>query len=88
MTEPLENLCGPGKALESEPCDENEYAGLLRSLPHTLGLGPGVWRVLSSCHDKRNLGECEGMLDINQRMVSDLIGAAHIVADTLENGRN
>src|ERR1039457_5179939 len=25
-------------------------------LPHTLGLGPDVWRVLSKCHDIRNLG--------------------------------
>ena len=25
-------------------------------LPHTLGLGPEVWRVLSKCHDARNLG--------------------------------
>jgi hypothetical protein len=24
-------------------------------LPHTLGLGPEVWRVLSKCHDIRNL---------------------------------
>jgi len=26
-------------------------------LPHTLGLGPAVWRVLARCHDIRNLGE-------------------------------
>lgn len=29
-------------------------------LPHTLGLGPEVWRVLAKCHDVRNLGEYEG----------------------------
>ncbi len=33
-------------------------------LPHTLGVGPEVWRVLSMCHDLRNLGEYEGDLDI------------------------
>lgn len=26
-------------------------------LPHTLGLGPEVWRVLDKCHSVRNLGE-------------------------------
>lgn len=26
-------------------------------LPHTLGLGPEVWRVLAKCHDLRNAGE-------------------------------
>src|SRR3984885_10076038 len=34
-------------------------------LPHTLGVGPEVWRVLSKCHDIRNLGEYEGDLDID-----------------------
>lgn len=29
-------------------------------LPNTLGLGPEVWRVLSRCHDIRNLGEYGG----------------------------
>ena len=30
-------------------------------LPHTLGLGPEVWRVLDKCHQIRNLGEYEGV---------------------------
>jgi len=97
---PLDNLCGPGKALQPEAPDTNELAGLLRSgharlkdarnttralesrfdlaynaahflclaalrrmgyragnryivfqvLPHTLGLGPEVWRVLVQAH--------------------------------------
>ncbi len=44
-------------------------------LPHTLGLGPEVWRVLSKCHDARNLGEYEGMLEVDSRLVTDLIAA-------------
>lgn len=35
-------------------------------LPHTLGLGPEVWRVLSKCHDIRNLGEYEGDLNVDE----------------------
>ena len=96
MANPLENLCGPGKALRVEAPDAAEFNGLLRSglarlndagntglslesrfdlaynaahalclaalrregyrasnryivfqvLPHMLGLGPEVWRVL------------------------------------------
>ena len=52
-------------------------------LPHTLGLGPEVWRVLSKCHDARNLGECEGMLEVDTRLVADLITACQQVANRL-----
>jgi hypothetical protein len=53
-------------------------------LPHTLGLGPEVWRVLSKCHDARNLGEYEGMLEVDTRLVADLITACQQVANKLE----
>lgn len=49
-------------------------------LPNTLGLGPEVWRVLSKCHDIRNLGEYEGDLNVDERIVSDLVVAAQTVA--------
>lgn len=49
-------------------------------LPHTLGLGPEVWRVLAKCHDLRNLGEYEGALDVDERIVVDLIAACTAVA--------
>src|SRR5512132_2404614 len=37
-------------------------------LPHTLSLGPEVWRVMAKCHDIRNLGEYEGDLNIDERI--------------------
>jgi len=49
-------------------------------LPDTLGLGPEVWRVLSKCHDMRNRTEYEGVLDVDDRLVLDLIGACRKVA--------
>ena len=52
-------------------------------LPHTLALGPEVWRVLSKCHDARNLGEYEGMLEVDSRLVTDLIDACKQVAGKL-----
>lgn len=53
-------------------------------LPHTLGLGPEVWRVLAKCHDLRNVGEYEGNLDIDQRIVADLVAACEAVAGKIE----
>jgi hypothetical protein len=37
----------------------NRYI-VFQVLPHTLNLGPEVWRVLAKCHEVRNLGEYEG----------------------------
>ena len=54
-------------------------------LPDTLGLGPEVWRVLSKCHDMRNRTEYEGALDVDDRLVSDLIAACRKVADEGQN---
>ena len=54
-------------------------------LPHTLGLGPEVWRVLSKCHDIRNLGEYEGLVDVDERIVEDLISACEVVGDGVAN---
>jgi hypothetical protein len=52
-------------------------------LPHTLGLGPEVWRVLDKCHGLRNVGDYEGALDVDERLVTDLIEACGIVAAAL-----
>ena len=49
-------------------------------LPHTLRLGPEVWRVLAKCHATRNLGEYEGDLNVDERIVTDLLAACHLVA--------
>ncbi|MFF7395370.1 hypothetical protein ACFZAI_02835 [Achromobacter sp. NPDC008082] len=57
----------------------NRYL-VFQLLPYTLGLGPEVWRVLSKCHDIRNLGEYEGDLNIDERIVTDLLAACQIVA--------
>jgi len=57
----------------------NRYI-VFQLLPHTLGLGPEVWRVLSKCHDVRNLGEYEGGLNVDERLVTDLLAACQAVA--------
>ncbi|MDI1268411.1 MAG: hypothetical protein PSV40_04830 [Polaromonas sp.] len=133
MSEALDNLCGPGKQLQAEAPDAQEFAGLVRSgmarlndarntslalesrfdlaynaahslslaalrrlgyrasnryivfqvLPHTLGLGPEVWRVLDKCHNMRNRGEYEGLLDVDERLVTDLVVATQAVGEAL-----
>ena len=134
MASPLENLAGAGKPLRTEPPDDAEIHGSLRSgkarlrdasnpqlsmesrfdlaynaahalclaalrrkgfrasnryivfqvLPHTLGLGPEVWRVLDKCHNTRNLGEYEGLLEVDERLVDGLIHATRAVAKALQ----
>lgn len=54
-------------------------------LPHTLGLGPEVWRVLAKAHELRNLTEYEGHVDVDQRLVRDLISCCQTVAVTIED---
>lgn len=60
----------------------NRYI-IFQTVPHTLGLGPEVWRVLARCHDLRNRSEYEGDLDVDERLVEDLVAAAELVAAAL-----
>lgn len=61
----------------------NRYV-VFQSLPHTLNLGPAVWRVLDKCHNIRNLGEYEGDLNVDDHIVTDLLAACQAVADRVE----
>lgn len=56
---------------------------VFQALPHTLGLGPEVWRVLDKCHHMRNVAEYEGVLDVDERIVADLVAACERVANIL-----
>ena len=60
----------------------NRYI-VFQVLPHTLGLGPEVWRVLAKGHEVRNRGEYEGDLYADERLVTDLIEACKKVAAAL-----
>jgi hypothetical protein len=60
----------------------NRYI-VFQVLPHTLGLGPEVWRVLARAHDLRNRGEYEGDLYVDERLLADLIVAGKAVAAAL-----
>lgn len=60
----------------------NRYI-VFQVLPHTLGLGPEVWRVLARAHELRNLAEYRGRLDLSEGFVDDLIAAAKAVSQAL-----
>lgn len=60
----------------------NRYLGF-QALPHTLGLPAATWRVLAKCHEIRNRSEYEGLLEVNDRLVTDLIDAARSVLAAL-----
>lgn len=62
---------------------KNRYI-VFQVLPHTLGVGPEVWRVLAKCHELRNLGEYEGDLRVDERIFADLMAACGAVAARLE----
>ncbi len=57
----------------------NRYI-VFQLLPHTLGLGPEVWRVFAKCHEIRNLAEYEGTLNLDERILTDLMRASDTVS--------
>src|SRR5436309_13614449 len=61
---------------------DNRYIAF-QALPHTLGLGPAVWRVLATCHQRRNTLEYEGYLEVDERLLADLLKAAETVYEAL-----
>lgn len=64
----------------------NRYI-VFQVLPHTLELGPEVWRVLAKGHEIRNLGEYEGDLNIDERFLADFIEACAAVESKLHKLR-
>jgi hypothetical protein len=53
-------------------------------VPDTLDLGPEIWRVLSKAHELCNRTEYEGAVEVDERLVKDLISACRAVAKALE----
>lgn len=63
---------------------ENRFT-VFQCLAHTLGWPAHRWRVLDAAHQKRNLAEYEGYLDIEESLVAELIALVkELVADVEE----
>jgi hypothetical protein len=60
---------------------ENRYT-VFQCLTHTLGWPAHRWRVLDAAHQKRNLAEYEGYLEIEESTVEDLCALVqNLIAD-------
>lgn len=46
---------------------------VFQCIPHTLGLDASVTRVLAKCHDRRNVAEYQGQLDVDEQIIGDLV---------------
>lgn len=62
---------------------ENRYL-VFQALAHTLGMDDAEWRVLATCHERRNKFEYEGMLNIDERLLAESIGVAEKMLALLE----
>ncbi|MDO8320111.1 hypothetical protein [Rhodoferax sp.] len=60
---------------------ENRYT-VFQCLTHTLGWPANRWRVLDAAHQKRNLAEYEGYLDIEESTVAEMCALVQsLIAD-------
>jgi hypothetical protein len=61
---------------------ENRHI-VFQVLPHTANLKAADWRLLSKCHQRRNLAEYEGVVDVDERLVGDLLRVAQTLLDAV-----
>lgn len=62
---------------------DNRYI-VFQCLQHTLEVKPEIWRVLAQCHQRRNLAEYEGHLEVDDQLLSELIAAADLLQKKVE----
>lgn len=63
---------------------ENRYL-VFQSLAHTIELPAAEWRVLALCHERRNLAEYEGTLEIDEQLLADLLRITANLAERLRS---
>lgn len=49
---------------------------VFQCLEHTLGLGKAQVRLFDLCHNRRNLAEYEGYMEVDEALLAELIAAA------------
>jgi hypothetical protein len=62
---------------------DNRYI-VFQCLQHTLDVKPDVWRVLAQCHQRRNVAEYEGHLEVSDQLLAELISAANLLQKKVE----
>jgi hypothetical protein len=62
---------------------DNRYI-VFQCLQHTLEVKPNVWRVLAQCHQRRNVAEYEGHLEVSDQLLAELTAAAGLLQKKVE----
>lgn len=63
---------------------ENRYT-VFQCLTHTLGWPANRWRVLDTAHQKRNLAEYEGYLDVEESTVAEMCALVQSLIADVQN---
>jgi hypothetical protein len=66
---------------------DNRYL-VFQCLEITLGMEPAYWRVLALGHERRNVAEYEGHLDVEAQLVAGIIAVAELVYQMLTDSGN
>ena len=53
---------------------------VFQCLSHTTNIDKGIIRLFSMCHDRRNLAEYEGCLEVDEQLLSELIQHARTLS--------
>ncbi len=56
-----------------------------QALAHTSNLKAEQWRTLAKAHERRNLAEYEGHLDVDHRLLGSLLSAARALLDEVDS---
>ena len=56
-----------------------------QALAHTSNLNAAQWRVLAKAHERRNLAEYEGHLEVDNRLLSSLLSAGRALFDEIDS---
>lgn len=61
---------------------DNRYL-VFQCLQDTLDLAPEHWRILAPGHERRNLAEYQGHLEIEEQLITDIIEVTEILSKKL-----
>ncbi len=56
---------------------------VFQALAYTMGADSATWRLLAKCHERRNLAEYEGVVDVEERLLVDLVAAASVLLEAV-----
>lgn len=60
----------------------NRYV-VFQALPHTLGFAQEHVRILDACHHRRNVAEYEGYLEIDEKLLEELLKITKLMLERM-----